>query len=141
MRWWQQNPAYNIGIPTGEVSGFDVIDADSPDAINLVLAKLPATPFQVLTAKGRHFYFKNTGLRLKNSVRIQGRALDRRSFGGLVAGPGSVHQSGHRYLPIEPLTADLLKAVPPLEAKWLHAATVPAFRPAPTPEAPRNRRR
>ena len=132
VRWWRENPDYNIGIPTGEVSGFDVIDADSVDAIELVLASLPYTPFQVITAKGRHFYFKNTGLRLRNSVKIQGRALDRRSFGGYVVGPGSIHQSGHQYRPLEPLTASLLKDVPPLDSKWLEVATEPAFRPSPT---------
>lgn len=84
LRWWQENPAYNIGIPTGEVSGFDVIDTDSPSGIDLVLASLPFTPFQVITAKGRHFYFKNTGLRLRNSVRVHGRAIDCRSFGGYI---------------------------------------------------------
>ena len=63
-QWWQQWPQANIGIRTGSLSGFFVLDIDGDDGENS-LSKLeqqytPLPPtHEVITGGGsRHLYFK-----------------------------------------------------------------------------------
>lgn len=92
----------NYGVLTGE--GLAVIDADSPDVREAVLASLPPT-FTVRTGReggeGRHFYYwcsnLDKPLRLECEGTANGKSGDVKFTGGQVIGPGSVHPSGTRY--------------------------------------------
>lgn len=94
-RWWTQNPAYNIGLPTGHA--FEVLDLDLPgwevvdeatidglcpgDWIGLV-----ATP-----RGGCHLYLPPTGAGNKQAM-LPG--IDYRGLGGFVVAPPSVTSDG-----------------------------------------------
>jgi hypothetical protein len=105
--WWQENPAYNIGIATGTVSGIFAVDIDNGDAdgeaewARLIdqHGALMAT-VEVITARGRHLYFRHPGTPIRCSVgKVAGIApgIDIRGDGGYVLAPPSVHPSGKRY--------------------------------------------
>ncbi|MST32422.1 DNA primase [Acidimicrobiaceae bacterium USS-CC1] len=100
-RWWRQEPKANIGLPTGHA--FDVLDVDSPDALerlgeHLPLAEDPtADPFivgpQAASPRGWHAYIAPTGL--GNTVNVGGVAgVDWRGRGGYVVAPGSAKADG-----------------------------------------------
>jgi len=90
--WWTREPDCNIGIACGDASrGLLVVDVDGPAA---PVALLPPTP-TVVTAKGRHYYYRYSG-EAKNAVRIK-PDMDLRWTGGYVVAPPSVHPSGVEY--------------------------------------------
>ena len=103
-RWFADDPALNIGIVTGHVSGIFVLDADTPEAVAWAEQNLPISDMRVRTAKGLHLYYRySVGSKLRNKARIRvadgGRiGLDIRAEGGYVVGPGSVHPSGFVYV-------------------------------------------
>jgi hypothetical protein len=99
--WWQENAGYNLAIATGSISKIFVVDTDSVDAEAALtaLGELPKT-VTVLTAKGRHRYFRlPPGLKMSCSVRklVPGVGIDIRADGGYVLSPPSVHPSGLTY--------------------------------------------
>jgi hypothetical protein len=91
----------NIGIPTGAVSAFWVVDIDGAEgeaAIDDLQTKhgsLPATR-EVTTGKGRHLWFRYTGP-IQNTASKIGKDIDTRGDGGYVIAPPSVHVSGRIY--------------------------------------------
>lgn len=91
----------NLAIITGAVSGIVAVDADSPEALAWIVARLPRTPWQTKTARGFHLFYRWPGQRIGNRARLDtgaGRiALDVRGDGGYVIGPGSVHETGAVY--------------------------------------------
>jgi hypothetical protein len=102
--WWQENPKYNIGIATGAVSGIFVIDIDNGDAdgesewdrlIDHHSAVMPTV--EVITARGRHLYFKYPNVSVRNSAGKIAPGIDVRGEGGYVLAPPSLHPSGKRY--------------------------------------------
>lgn len=101
-RWWQQLPDANIGVATGEPSNIFVLDVDGIDA-EVELRKfetqhgaLPAT-VEVITARGRHVYFKMPDAAIRNSTGKLAPDLDIRASGGYVLAPPSIHPTGRRY--------------------------------------------
>jgi putative DNA primase/helicase len=99
--WWRKWPDANIGIATGSVSGFMVIDIDGPNGLATLQAliahhgALPRTAI-VKTARGWHLYFKLPASdRTVPCSAIDG--LDVRADGGYVVAPPSRHASGHIY--------------------------------------------
>jgi hypothetical protein len=93
----------NIGIATGEASGFFVVDVD-PDhggddalrGLEREHGQLPTTVRQLTGGGGEHILFRNvTGL--KNSAGRIAKGLDVRSDGGYIVVAPSVHASGRRY--------------------------------------------
>lgn len=100
--WWEENPNANIGAPTGNASGFFVLDVDGEAGDSALHdlegknATLPNT-VKVKTGKGRHFYFKSKDLDVRNSAGVLGVGLDIRGEGGYVVLPPSVHESGRKY--------------------------------------------
>jgi putative DNA primase/helicase len=104
--WFGNGSKNNIGIVTGEISGVDVIDLDSQEAVQYAKNNnFPETPL-VRTAKGFHCYYKH-----KDGVRnFQKRddlpEIDLRGDGGYVVAPPSIHASGQQYLWIEGKGAD-----------------------------------
>ena len=101
--WWQQQPDNNIAIATGAASGVFVLDVDGLDAEAALRrlevehsAALPET-VEVITARGRHVYFKWPHEPVRNSAGKIGAHLDIRGDGGYVIAPPSIHPSGRRY--------------------------------------------
>jgi len=101
--WWERWPKANIGLATGPLSGFFVLDCDGKqgEASLIEMAKhgcsLPDT-YIVRTGRGSHFYFNwpdNQDVRNSQSKIAPG--LDIRGDGGFVVAPPSVHASGAQY--------------------------------------------
>jgi hypothetical protein len=100
--WWGLQPNYNVAVACGVVSGIFVIDVDSLDA-ELELRKLekehgqlPPT-VEVITARGRHLYFKAPEVPVRNSAGKIAPGIDVRGDGGYVLAPPSIHPSGRAY--------------------------------------------
>ncbi len=101
--WWRCSPTANLGLVTGDRSGFDVLDVDPRHGGDATLAALeaehgPLPPtLEVATGSGgRHLYFlHHEGLACAQGR--PGRGLDVKADGGYVAAPPSVHPSGERY--------------------------------------------
>jgi ferredoxin len=101
--WWGAFPNLNIGIATGAVSGFFVLDIDDDGGeaslrkLEEQHGKLPAT-IEAITGKGRHCYFRigDHGA-IKNSAGQIAPGLDIRGDGGYVLVPPSIHPSGRAY--------------------------------------------
>ena len=104
--WWQQDPEFNIGVATGAVSGIFVVDVDGLDA-ELELAKLerehgalPPT-VEVVTAPGRHMYFKLPGRAGAQFGRQDCPGVDVRGDNGYVIAPPSRFTRAGRRLCLE----------------------------------------
>ena len=101
-QWWQAEPAYNIGLATGAVSGLFVIDVDGLDGesemrkLEAEHGALPET-VEVITGRGRHIYFKMPDMPVRNSASKLAPSVDVRGDGGYVLAPPSIHPSGRRY--------------------------------------------
>lgn len=98
--WFARMPHANVGIATGEPSGFDVLDVDPRNGSDDTLADivrahgaLPETAMQLTGGGGYHYLFVHTGGRLKSP----GRGLDVKSTGGYIIAEPSVHASGGHY--------------------------------------------
>ena len=101
-RLWQPLPEANIGIATGKPSGIFVVDVDGIDAeseLRKLEAQHGALPpsVEVITARGRHVYFKMPDAPIRNSAGKLGPGLDIRATGGYVLAPPSIHPTGRRY--------------------------------------------
>ncbi len=104
-RWFDGNP-YNIGIATGLLSEFWVLDVDGREG-TAVLVELEAKPengrlpdtLRVLTGGGgQHYYFRMpSGIGIANSEKLVGPYIDVRGTGGYVVAPRSNHESGTDY--------------------------------------------
>ena len=98
--WWEQDPAYNIGVATGAPSGLFVVDVDGLDAeaelsrLEHENGDLPPT-VEVITARGRHLYFQlPADVPIPNSAGKIAAGIDVRGTGGYVLAPPSMHPSG-----------------------------------------------
>ena len=127
-RWWTAHPTANIGIPTGAISGFDVLDVDTRSDgdesladLESKLGRIPDTVESLTGGGGRHIFFQHhPGLRNMTAARM---GIDIRAGGGYIVVPPSRHASGRRYhwelssLPeeveIKPWPTDLFKALCP----------------------------
>jgi Bifunctional DNA primase/polymerase, N-terminal/AAA domain len=142
-RWWQSQPAANIGTPTE--TRF-VLDVDHRHGGNETLAQLelqhgtlPPTPL-VLTGGsdgGLHYHFAMPMPSLGSSAGKLGPGLDTRGVGGYVLLPPSRHKSGRCYLedPDRALFGMPLAPVPTWMLIML-AGSTPSPNGAPTTEAP-----
>lgn len=98
---WRRWPRANLGIATGQVSGFDVLDVDPRHDGDETLAELvrewgplPDTVEQITGGGGRHILFAYSGRNLGSAI---GPGLDIRSDGDLIVAPPSLHASGRHY--------------------------------------------
>ena len=99
-RWWRSEPRYNIGCATGRVSGVFVVDIDDAEAaLRALEAKHGALPstVEVITARGRHIYFRMPCMPVRNSAGKIAPGIDVRGEGGYVLLPPSIHPSGRAY--------------------------------------------
>jgi hypothetical protein len=100
--WWRHEPNFNVGVATGAVSGLFVVDIDGLDAeahlrkLETELGKLPST-VEVITARGRHVYFRMPGCPVPNTAGKIAAGIDVRGDGGYVLAPHSIHPSGRAY--------------------------------------------
>jgi hypothetical protein len=100
--WWEKWPLANIGIATGAVSGFVVVDVDDKAGL-LAFRKLAGRNFKDIPRQrtgrdtdGWHFLFSHPGIHVKNGVKFL-PGLDSRGDGGYIIAAPSVHVSGRRY--------------------------------------------
>lgn len=101
--WWTRWPWANVGIATGQASGFWVLDVD-PDKgggeslreLEAEHGRLPDTVEAITGGGGRHLLFRWPGWRVGNKVTLA-PGLDVRGDGGYVAVAPSLHESGRRY--------------------------------------------
>jgi len=100
--WWHAMPDLNIGIATGRISRFWVLDVDDEDGeaslrkLEAEHGVLPAT-VEVITGKGRHLYFRIGEHPIRNSAGQIAPGIDVRGDGGYVLAPPSIHPSGRAY--------------------------------------------
>ena len=98
-KWFDDYPGMNIGIATGPVSGFFVLDCDDQAAIDRVVSSGLPNTFQVKTSRGAHFYFSLPDFPVRNTTDLFGgnSQIDIRGEGGYVVAAPSLHPSGKRY--------------------------------------------
>lgn len=100
--WWGLEPAYNVAIATGAVSGVFIVDIDGIDAeselrkLEAQHGALPPT-VEAITARGRHLYLKMPDTPVRNSASMVAPGIDVRGDGGYVLAPPSIHPSGRAY--------------------------------------------
>lgn len=105
--WWEQNPDYNIGIATGQVSGgLVVIDLDIDEEKGKngyeVLkewqrehGELPETWQSITGRGGYHLFYKSSEKEGNRGGLYDG--VDIRGDGGYIVAPPSLHPNGNRY--------------------------------------------
>jgi hypothetical protein len=100
-RYWRASDR-NIGIPTGSVSGFWLLDIDGGAGeaglrdLEVKHGRLPATREVITGGGGRHVWFEYTGPVSSTAGRIA-PGIDTRGDGGYVIVPPSMHESGRAY--------------------------------------------
>lgn len=99
--WWGQWPDANIGIPTGEASGFLVVDIDprnggdeSLESLIREHGRFPDTAEQITGGGGRHYVFRHSGGAVPKTL---ARGIDLKADGGYIVAAPSIHASGSRY--------------------------------------------
>ncbi len=101
-KWWTETPLANIGVPTGEKSGWLVLDVDEGgdetlSELEAIHGKLPDTVTAVTGSGGHHYIYKYPkGRSIPNKTKFAS-GLDVRSSGGLIVVSPSLHISGNRY--------------------------------------------
>jgi Bifunctional DNA primase/polymerase, N-terminal len=137
------DPPWNLAVACKH-SGLVVADDDDHGAVERYAASVGETvppTFAVNTAKGRHYYFRqDPAAPLGNGEgRLRGLGINIRGGagnGGYVVAPGSVHETGVIYTPVDssakilPVPGWLAEALRPV------SSTVPARRYAPVPLRP-----
>lgn len=114
--WWQQWPNANIGIPTGSINRFFVLDIDPHNGGWLayqdagLAGELPPTYAPMTGSGGQHFWFRYPdeevlGWKVTNHNKLP-RGLDVRGNGGYVVGAPSTSLKGSYPWP-DPLLVDL----------------------------------
>jgi hypothetical protein len=129
---------WNIGIACKQ-SSLLVVDEDRPGAFAefaVSIDQVVEPTFAVDTAKGRHYYYRQAeGAPLGNGRgQLAGHGIDVRGGGagngGYVVGPGSVHQTGVVYIPVD--SAAPIRPVP----GWLAGVLTPPPVPEPRGQRP-----
>lgn len=100
--WWRRWPDANVGVVTGQRSGFVVLDVDGPagarSLVDLERRRGEIRTAQVLTGSGgRHLWFRCPSEPVRNSAGAVGEGLDVRGEGGYVVAPPSIHETGNPY--------------------------------------------
>ncbi len=103
--WWLKYPDANIGIATGDASGFLALDVDPRhggwEGLQSLFERIgepfPATVEAITGSDGRHFLFRMPDADIRNSAGKLGKGLDVRANGGYIVAAPSLHASGKRY--------------------------------------------
>lgn len=101
--WWKKWPDANIGLATGNASGFFVIDIDprhgGKESLQDLVKKngvFPKTLASNTGGGGYHLFFKEPNIRITNRINLL-PGIDIRGDGGYVVAPPSFHHSGAQY--------------------------------------------
>lgn len=130
---------WNLGVACKSSRAL-VVDEDRPAAFAAFAASIGETiepTFAVRTAKGTHYYYRQPeGAPLGNGRgQLAGHGIDVRGGGagngGYAVGPGSIHQTGVVYTPVD--SAMPIRPVP----GWLAEVLSPVQPPEPAPSARR----
>ncbi len=98
--WWQRWPNANVGVCTGEESGFIVLDVDSAEALDLLKSSgrnIPDDALWQLTGRGCQYLFAHPGFRVPNSTSKVAAEVDVKGDGGYIVAPPSMHYLGSCY--------------------------------------------
>jgi hypothetical protein len=101
LKWFDNGSQNNLGVVTGTISGLEVLDFDSEEAVNFAEENGLLQGPLVRTGRGFHEYFKNTEGARNFQQRPDMPHIDRRAEGGYVVAPPSIHPSGKFYAWIE----------------------------------------
>lgn len=105
LRHWFQDwfPTHGIGVPTGIVNGFVVLDVDprnggeaSLQELTREFGLLPSGPTVRTGGGGYHYYFSPVGQWIRSVTGVR-PGIDVKAEGGYVIAPPSLHPSGKRY--------------------------------------------
>lgn len=139
--WWDRWPEASIGVVTGEVSGFVVLDIDAGKGGEEQLARLvaenaplPLTPVARTGGGGRHVLFALPAEPLRNSGSKIAQGIDIRGSGGYIVAPPSSHASGGAYA-WDPAAHPASTPLAPMPA-WLLERARRAPQPVPAAPAP-----
>lgn len=145
IRAWFEGPyvSYGVGIVTGAVSGFIVVDVDEGPGkvggetlndLQFLNGDLPFTVMARTGGGGRHVFLSHPrDIWVTTGRNVLGPGVDVRGDGGFIVASPSMHESGRLYLwdeaahprvtPIAPAPAWLLEMVeaPPPDAAGLRA--------------------
>ncbi|HXU06087.1 MAG TPA: bifunctional DNA primase/polymerase [Polyangia bacterium] len=105
---WERWPDANVGIPTGAVNKFFVVEADtiagghtadgiaSMRALEAEHGALPPTRMAMSPSGSTHWYFRHPGpgVKIMNSASTLAPGVDVRGDGGMVIAPPSVRNDG-----------------------------------------------
>src|SRR3989344_7328114 len=89
-KWFSELNPTGIGIITGKISGIIVVDIEKDGSTE----DLPETVKVKTGGSGFHYYYRYTGISIKNSVKKIRDNTDIRSDGGYVIAPPSIHPNG-----------------------------------------------
>lgn len=148
---WARWPDANLGVPTGALNGFFVIDLDTADGHGTdglagfeIMADafgIPETVTAETPSGGRHLYFRcPDGAPIFNSQSAVMLGVDVRGDGGMVLAPPSVKPGAagpYRWIkapgayPIADCPEWLLQACRQASAKAMHTASTPGSAPSP----------
>jgi hypothetical protein len=99
--WVEEGPDWNVGIRTGDPSGFFGLDTDPKAGGHHELARLEAIHGQLPVTRtirtgsgGRHYYFQMPDFPIRNNARKIAPGIDIRGTGGMIVGPPSVSAIG-----------------------------------------------
>ena len=126
VREWFKDGA-SIGILTGKFHGLVVVDADSEEACKYVELTTGGSPVQIVTSRGKHYWFRHPGYAVKCGRRLDEPPTDVKGEGGKSTGPGSVHKSGHIYHLAPECDLVSVKSLPLYNPNWFPEAapTIP----------------
>jgi len=95
--WWHEWPNANVAIVTGEISGVDVVDADSEDGKGVLEDYIPDSLILPIskTPRGYHYFFKHKP-GLMNGTKVL-NDCDLRTNGGYIIVPPSNNGNGEAY--------------------------------------------
>lgn len=98
VMWWQADPAANVGVATGRVSGLTVIDLDVKGAANGMAEfsaflhrhglAFPCTALAVTPSTGQHYWLRKAGATAERPGVLPG--VDVKGDGGYVVAPPSM---------------------------------------------------
>ena len=128
--WWHKEPMSNVGIATGSISGFFVVDVDVKGTANgfdslKTLGDIDALETLAIDTPsgGRHYYFTTDGLDLiKNATNIL-PGVDVRGDGGYVLAPTSTF-GGKPYSWAKPVDVAEIRTLIKPASSWLLDAVV-----------------
>ena len=121
-RWWDQSPAANIGLATGDFIFALDIDPIHQGDLWLESVTLPETIHQHTGSGGTHYLFSGP-VEIPNSAGRIAPGVDIRGAGGYIVAPPSVHPNGRRYSWVD-CDGDIPAGEPTAAPEWLVTAAM-----------------